>query len=781
MMKFIKIFLFGIFIVIVLGLGVLTWGYFWIAKDLPKIRKITDYTPCLTTTVFSRNGTVLGYFYKQNRFLFSLKDVPSYVPRAFLAAEDSEFYHHKGIDFWGIVRAAIKNIEAGTIVQGGSTITQQVVKSILLSPERSYKRKLKEAILAYRLEKYLTKDEILSIYLTQIYLGAGAYGVEAAARIYFGKHAKELTLAEAAVLAGLPKAPSYYNPYKHPQRAKLRQKYVLNRMLKLRWISEKEYEKAISYPLIYKKMEDPSWKIGPYFLEEVRRSLIQRYGEEKTYCGGLKVYTSLDIKHQRAAEQALRAGLIASTKRRGFRGPIFHISKDEYKNFLEATMDSVSELVSGKWIKVLVVEVRKDGAEVRFGKNSGWIPVESMRWCRKIDPKKAPEEVPPVKDATKVLKKGDIVFASFKKYGPRGSYILKLQQEPLVEGALVSMDPRTGEVLALVGGYDFHRSQFDRAVQAKRQTGSAFKPIVYSAALDNGFTAASVILDAPIVYWDKYTNSIWRPENYERTVYGPTLFRTALVYSRNLVTIRIGMKIGIDKVIERAKALGLEADFPENLSVCLGTASVSLINLCKAYTGFARLGTTIDPIMILKIEDAFSREIDSFKPEVKKAITPQNAYIMTYLMQQVVKYGTGWRAKALKRPVAGKTGTTDEQKDAWFMGFTPYLLTGVYVGFDVPSPMGKYETGSRAACPIFVMYRKKVEEDYPVEDFKRPPGIVMARIDAKNGLLAGPNTKESYILPFIVGTEPKEISKGEENVLKEGNNGLKEDVLKNIF
>ncbi len=772
---FLTLFLIGVIGVTLTGIGV----YFWITKDLPNIRKISDYSPCLTSTVYARDGEVLGYFSHQNRFLCPLSDMSPYVPKAFLAAEDSGFYHHKGIDIWGILRAAIKNIEAGSIVQGGSTITQQVVKSLLLTPERSYKRKLKEAILAYRVENNLTKDEILTIYLTQIYLGSGAYGVEAAARTYFGKHAKDLNLAEAAVLAGLPKAPSYYDPYKHPDRAKRRQRYVLDRLLKLGWITQKQYNEAISYPLEYKRMKDPSWKVGPYFLEEVRKFLINRYGEDKTYCGGLRVYTTLDINHQKAAEEALKKGLIASTKRRGFRGPVMHLSPEDYSMFLDSQENATQKLCGGKWIKVLVTGVKREGAFVAFSKEKGWIPVTSMTWCRKIDPSKAPEEVPKIKDARKVLKVGDVVWASLTKQKKDGKYILALQQQPLVEGALVSLDPRNGQVLALVGGYSFKKSQFDRAVQAKRQTGSAFKPIVYSAAIDNGFTAASVILDAPIVYWDRGTNSTWRPENYEKKIYGPTLLRTALVYSRNLVTIRIGMKIGIDKVIARARALGLRADFPHNLSVCLGTASVSLIDLCKAYTGFARLGTVIDPIMILKVQDSYLRDIDTFKPQIKKAISPQNAYIITYLMQQVVKYGTGWRAKVLHRPVAGKTGTTDEQKDAWFMGFTPYLLTGVYVGFDEPKPMGKYETGSRAACPIWVMYRQKVEDDYPVMDFNKPPGIVMAKIDAKTGLLAGPYTKESYILPFIAGTQPTQISPPPSS--QGGVPGGNSNVLKHIF
>lgn len=779
-MKFLKISLLLLVIGIFSAIAVAIGGYLWISKDLPKIEKITDYSPCLTTTVYSKNGTVIGYFYREKRFLFSLKDVPKYVSEAFLAAEDSEFYHHKGIDFMGIVRAAIKNLKAGAIVQGGSTITQQVVKSILLSPEKSYKRKMKEAILAYRLEKYLTKDEILTIYLTQIYLGSGAYGVEAASRVYFGKHAKDLTLSEAALLAGLPKAPSLYNPYKHFDRAKIRQQYVLNRLLKLGWISEDQYKNALETPIVLKEMEDPSWKIGPYFLEEVRRSLVDKYGEDKTYCGGYKVYTTMDVKHQIAAEKALREGLVASTKRRGYRGPIEHLQEDEITKFLDTQGDKLEELKQGKWIKVVIVDVKKDGALVRFGNSTGSIPVSSMSWCREIDPKKAPEEVPPIKDARDVLKKGDVVYASLNKIDDTGKIILNLEQEPLVEGAIVSLDPKTGEVLALVGGYDFNRSQFNRATQAKRQTGSAFKPIVYSAALDNGFTPASIVLDAPIVYEDVSTNSTWRPENYERSFFGPTLLRTALVYSRNLVTIRMAMKIGIDAIIKRAKALGLEADFPRDLSVSLGSASVSLINLCKAYTGFARLGSTIEPILIKKIEDSFERVVDEFNPVVKDAISPQNAYIMDYLMQHVVKYGTGWRAKKLKRPIAGKTGTTDEQKDAWFMGFTPYLLTGVYVGFDTPAPMGKYETGSRAASPIFVKYREVVEEDYPIEDFKQPPGIVMVKIDAKTGKLAGSDTTESYILPFIAGTEPKEISQG--GSLHPGDqSNSKEDVLKNIF
>ena len=757
--------------------------YFWITKDLPDIRKIEDYKPPLTTVVYSRNKKVIGYFYKEKRFFCALSNMSKYVPIAFLAAEDSDFYHHKGIDFFSILRAAIKNLEAGSIVQGGSTITQQVVKSLFLTPKKSYRRKLKEAILAYRLEKYLTKDEILTIYLNQIYLGHGAYGVEAAARTYFGKHASQLNLAEAAMLAGLPKAPSSYDPYLHFDRAKKRQKYVLNRLLSLGWITKEMYEEALNYPLKLTPMEDPTWKIGPYYLEEVRRWLIDHFGEKMTYTGGLIVYTAMDIEHQKAAEEALRYGLVASTKRRGWRGPIKHFEFDwEADEFLKQqdTKKCIEKLKKGEWIKVVVADVRKEGAVIKFGDQIGWISVKEMRWCRKPDPTKAPEEVPPIDDATEVLRKNDLVFASLKKESPNSKYrwILSLEQEPLVEGALLSLDPRTGDVLALVGGYDFNRSQFNRATQAKRQPGSAFKPIVYSVAIDNGYTPASMILDAPIVIKDK-EGRYWKPENYEETVYGPTLLRTALVKSRNLVTIRIAQNIGIKKIIQRAKELEINEEFPNNLSVSLGSVSLTLLELCRAYTAFATGGYVVEPRFVLKVEDVWGNVLYESKVIKKKVLSSQTAYIMSYLLKEVVRDGTGWRARVLKRPVAGKTGTTNDQKDAWFIGFTPYLLTGVFVGFDEPKPMGKYETGSRAACPIWVKYRLKVEDKYPVEDFPKPEGIVMARIDPKTGLLAPPGEKKAYLLPFKAGTQPTKIApvRSETPIP----NAPKEELLKELF
>jgi penicillin-binding protein 1A len=779
---------------ILLLLGLLAGGagfaglYYWAVQDLPKIKTITDYEPSLTTTIYTSNDKVLGYLAEENRFLRSMDEMAQSVPRAFLASEDSGFYEHGGIDIWGIVRAAIKNLKAGTIVQGGSTITQQVIKSLLLTPERSYKRKMKEAILAYRLEKYLSKKEILTIYLNEIYLGQGAYGVEAAAREYFAKHASELTLAESALLAGLPKAPSRYNPYRHPKMAKQRQKYVLRQMRNLGWIDQEEYSTAVKQPLEFESMEDPSWKAGAYYLEEVRRWLLDRYGRERTMQGGLNVYTAVDMKHQKAAEASVKEGLVASTKRRGWRGPIEHLPESEQQSFLNATRSNDNGPGSEDWFKVLVRSVDKGGAKVAFGNQTGWIDTDSLAWCRELDPSKAPEEVPDVEDARTVLEAGDVVWASSKgKKDEQGRYRLQLQQKPVVEGALVSMDPKTGLVRALVGGYSFQKSQFNRATQAERQTGSAFKPIVYSAALDHGYTPASMVLDAPIVYTDQETNSTWKPQNYERMTYGPTLLGTALVKSRNLVTIRVARDIGIDAVIQRAKTMGLEADFPRDLSVSLGSGSVTLVNLCKAFSGFARSGSIIEPRLVTRIEDAWGETIFESEKRHKRAISPQTSYMISYLMQEVVQRGTGWRAKALKRPVAGKTGTTDEQKDAWFMGFAPYLLTGVYVGFDDPRPMGKYETGSRAAAPIWLGYRQAVEDAYPVQDFDRPQGIVMARVDAENGLLAGPGTQKSYLLPFKAGTQPERISpkgvmdEGSSDGGGDGESTSKEEMLKHLF
>lgn len=785
-----------------LGVVGFTGLYFWAARDLPSFKKITDYNPALVTTVLARDGQILGYFYRERRFLVNAQDLPPEIIQTFLAAEDSNFYHHEGLDITGIVRSLVRNIQARSIVQGGSTITQQVIKSLLLTPERSYERKLKEAILAYRLERFLTKDEILTIYLNQIFFGAGAYGIEAAARTYFNKHAHELDLAEASLLAGLPKAPTKNNPFHNPSGARARQGYVLNRLLVLGWISPEEHQAALEQPLVFASKSDPSWQQGAWYLEEIRRELIARFGEDKVYAGGLKVQAAVDLYHQSAAEHALRQELIALGKRQGWRGPLERREPSQAEAFLRTQVIDLPSVLESQWVQVLVTAVSENSAKVRFGPFHGNIDVQTMAWARTPNPARAPEDVPPIRDARPVLHVGDVVFASMlpanadaetarlasliqpgvmpEELAAR-TWELALEQEPEVEGALTSIDPHTGDVLALVGGYNFHRSHFNRATQAKRQPGSAFKAIVYSAALDNGYTAASILMDAPIVYTDHSTQTTWKPENFEGKFHGPTLLRTALVKSRNLVTIRVAQSVGISKIIERAKLLGLNEEFPPDLSVSLGSVPVSLINLCQAFTAFARDGSTIVPRTILTVHTAWGEPLLVNEARSMPAISPQNAYIITNMLQEAIQDGTGARAKALGRPVAGKTGTTNNHHDAWFIGYTPYLLTGVYVGFDQLAPLGRLETGGRVALPAWLAYRQTVENLYPVQNFSPPPGVIMARIDAQSGLLAGPGWEEqTYLLPFKSGTQPLQIASTKNNASPVGLTS-EENLMRQVF
>ncbi|MFP5258610.1 MAG: penicillin-binding protein 1A, partial [Acidobacteriota bacterium] len=522
--------------------------YYWASSDLPSFRKITDYRPPLVTTIYTRDNKVLGYLYSEKRFLVTLSEMPDFLPKAFLAAEDSTFYQHEGVDPAAILRAMFKNLQKGGRKQGGSTITQQIIKRLLLSSEKSYTRKIKEAILAYRLEKYLTKDEILTIYLNQIYLGSRAYGVEAAARTYFGVHVGDLTIAQSALLAGLPQAPSRYSPFRDFESAKNRQKYVLGRMLAQNWITQEQHDRAVAEPLVFKSMSDPSWEVAPFYLEEVRRELIDRFGEDQVYNGGLHVHSAVDLKHQEAAERALREGLVASEKRRGYKPTLEKLDKDKYEDFYERSNVPAALLVPGRWVKALVQEIGPAGAVVRFGDKYGLIPPEDMSWAKgKVEagdlvwasvtatPEKAGAEKPaPAKPAeSQSGKKGKaaptpppVAPAAPAKAG-RPMWRLAMQLEPRIEGAIVSMDPRTGEVLACVGGFSFEKSQFNRATQSFRQPGSSFKPIVYSVAMDNGMTPATVVVDGPFSYVDPWSHQVWSPGNYEGGYDGPMTIRAA--------------------------------------------------------------------------------------------------------------------------------------------------------------------------------------------------------------------------------------------------------------
>ena len=738
----------------------------WASRDLPDLDRIASFAPPQATTVLARDGSILGSLYHEKRYTVPLKGMSRYIPMAFLAAEDDSFYQHDGINPVAILRAAIINFQRGRTAQGGSTITQQVVKQLLLSPERRYERKIKEAILAYRLERFLSKDDILTVYLNQIYLGQHAYGVEAAARTYFGKHASDITLAESALLAGMPQAPSRYNPFRNPTAAKTRQKYVLGRLRTLKWISEEEYEQAMKEPLVYWTMPEDMGRASSWYLEEVRRLVIEFFteknlkalgidtrksGEDYVYESGLTIQTSMEPQHQAAAEHALRRGLEELDKRQGWRGPTAKLDADGVDKFREDTASfSPYDLMGDQWVEALVTKVEKGGATVELGGGyTGVVSVKTMGWARTPNPKVAGGRSNFISDARKVLAVNDRIWVSAQnmvkeeKEGKKTRKVsvpfdastvqegqpiaLALQQIPEVQGALVSIEPQSGDVVALVGGYQFGQTHFNRATQARRQPGSTFKPIVYSTALDNGFTSTSTLLDAPYAYVNPYTRQVWRPSNYSSRSYaGPLPLYRALMKSLNTCTVRVAEQVGIAKVIERAKILGLEPYFPEELSVSLGAVAVTPLNLTQAYAAFANQGMGVRPRIVKSIKDASGREIYRQDEEHWQAVSPQNAYIMCNLLKQVVNGGTGTRARIKNRVIAGKTGTSNEERDAWFMGFSPHLVSGVYVGYDQMRPLGSRETGGSVSAPIFAYYREQVESLYPNDDFVKPLGIIMA-------------------------------------------------------
>ncbi len=737
--------------------------YFCVIKALPKISSLNDYRPPIITTVYSDDNRTIAEFSRERRIVVPLSAMPKMLVEAFVAAEDARFFKHKGIDFFSMVRAFLKNIEAGTIVQGGSTITQQVAKSFFLSPERSYSRKAREAILAYRIDKALAKEEILFLYLNQIYLGHGAYGVGTAARTYFGKSVSELNLAECAVLAGLPQAPSRYSPVLHPGRAKQRQVYVLNRMIAEGYITDAEATEAINTILDIRDERNPYSDEVPYYAEYVRQYVEEKYGRKVLYEEGLQIYTAVNVEMQDIGRSVLESGLRALDKRQGYRGPLKHLEPDDIEAFCQELQDTLEAqpLQADRVIQGVVLAVDDDAARatVRIGADTGSLPLEEMSWARKPDPEVSCDAVK-VEKVSQVLKEGDVISVRVKGKGeePR-TWHLSLEQIPVVEGAILCMETETGHVNAAVGGRDFKVSQFNRATQSRRQPGSAFKPIIYAAALDNGYTPASVVIDAPKVFEDTERGFTWKPRNYEEDFLGPTLFRTALVHSRNLVTIQILEDIGVDYVIHYARRLGIESNLSRNLSIALGSSGVSLLELVHAYSVFANQGYRVEPCFIIRILDRDGNILEENYPESEKVIEKNTAYLITNLLQGVVEDGTGRRVKALNRPVAGKTGTTNTFEDAWFVGYTPDYVTGVWVGFDEEKSLGIGETGSRAASPIWLTFMRTILKDKPVRLFQVPDGVVFAKIDAETGLLANPESERTLFECFKEGTAPTESSK----------------------
>ena len=747
-------------------------AFFYLSENLPKISTLKDYHPPIITTVYSDDNRKIGEFYKERRIVIPLSKMPKMLTEAFVAAEDARFYKHKGIDFLSIIRAFLKNIEAGTIVQGGSTITQQVTKSFLLTPEKSYTRKIKEAILAYRIDKSFTKDEILFLYLNQIYLGHGAYGVEAASENYYGKSTQELNLAECALLAGLPQAPSRYSPFRHPERAKQRQIYVLNRMVTEGYITNIQVTEAINQVLDIKPRRNWYIEEVPVYTEHVRRYIEKKYGADAIFREGLKIYTAVNIEMQKTAREQIEKGLRELDKRQGYRGPLNHLKPEEieaYAKELQSEYD-VAPLEEGKIVKGVVVAVddNDNTVSVRLGNFLGMIGIEDMRWARKPDPEVSFYE-DRVNRPSEVLQLGDVILVKVKgKIDQTDVWSLTLDQAPKVQAALMCLETETGLVKVMVGGRDFHESQFNRAIQSRRQPGSAFKPIIYAAAIDKGYTPATMIIDSPIVFEDTERDFTWKPKNYAEKFFGATLLREALAKSRNVVTIKILKDIGVDYAIEYARKLGITSNLNRDLSIALGSSGVSLLELVKAYSVFANQGYLVEPCFITKIVDRDGNVIEELNPIGEKVIEKSTAYIVTSLLESVVKQGTGRRVRALNRPVAGKTGTTNNLYDAWFVGFTPRYVTGTWVGFDDESPLGKHETGSRAASPIWLGFMKKVLQDKPVRAFQVPEGVVFSKIDTETGLLPIPESKKIIFECFKEGTVPTEHTPHPDSLTKPG-------------
>ena len=711
--------------------------YFHYSKDLPDVRELKNYHPSTITQIYSNKDEKIAEFYIEKRIMLPLEDIPLALKQASLAVEDSNFYYHFGIDPKAIFRAFITNLKAGRVVEGASTITQQLSKTLFLSRERTLPRKIKEAILAIRLEMVFTKDEILEMYLNQIYYGHGTYGVEAASRNYFGKGVSDITIAECALIASLPKAPNHYSPYKDPKRARKRRNHTIRRMAYLSFITAEESKIAMNEEFHLGEVTDMLNR-APYFVEHIRQFLEEKYGSSKLYRGGLKVYTTLDIDLQESAQNAVKENLRTSDKRYGYRGPlgIMHLSNGELA-IQEAliktnSFDEDNSITEGNIIKGVVWSISEKQVEVLLGHDKGTIDISDMNWARppntQLDGRWAKITRP-----NEALTSGDLIWVKPLRLKDIG-WELALEQEPDVEGGLVSLDPKTGQLKAMVGGYDFSKSQFNRAVQAIRQPGSAFKPVIYAAAINEGYSPSSIIIDSPIIFKEK-ENAFdkWKPVNFEQKFFGPTSLRTALTHSRNVVTVKLMQSIGIKGTIKLAKRLGIFSKMEQNLSISLGSSGLTLFELTSAYSAFANNGELVKPSAIRNIQNRKGEILYTPIPEISQPISPGVAYTITSLLQSVVKHGTGKKVRSLNRPVAGKTGTTNNYVDAWFMGYTPELVTGVWVGKDKDEPLGKNETGSRAAIPIWLQYMQKALANKPITNFQTPTDIQYLRIQPETG------------------------------------------------
>ena len=728
-----------------LGLMFLFSTLWYFSSDLPDYKILANYKPPISSRVHSGEGQLIAEYAIQKRLFIPYESIPQKVINSFLSAEDKNFFSHPGIDAKSITRAVIKNLKnifSNRRLEGASTITQQVAKNFLLTNEVSIKRKIKEAILAFRIERAYSKERIMELYLNQIYLGEGTYGIAAASLEYFDKAVSDLNYIEAALLAALPRAPSKYNPYKSKKKAKIRRNIVIKNLYENSYIDKNQYEKLIKDEIKLKKRKIKLLEEANFYSEEVRRIISDKYGYDQLYKGGLSIRTPLNSYFQIEALKALRKGLETYDRRHGWRGAITNLKqKDWLKNVENYKADK-----SLGWDLAKIIEVNKLIVKIETDKKDiGYIDFQDASWTRK-------------KSFEDFLKVNDIVYAKKIKKDK-----WKLKQLPKINGSIVVMDPHTGRVLAMVGGFSFKLSEFNRATQANRQPGSAFKPFVYAAALENGFTPSSLVLDAPFVMEQGEGLKTWKPENYGKKFYGPSTLRTGIEKSRNLMTVRVAQKVGFEQISKYANNFGIYENIPELLSVSLGSAETTLIKLTNAYCTFVNGGKKVLPIFIDRIQDRRGKtiyksdlrkclgceEISYLKEEIpviednkKQIISPETAYQVTSMLEGVVKRGTGKNLRNLNLILAGKTGTTNKNMDAWFLGFTSKLAIGVYVGFDEPKTLGKYETGAKAALPIFKEFVKNVIRKRDSMPFRVPENINLVMVDVETGLPPNSNSKK---------------------------------------
>ncbi len=793
MIKVLRWLLVLILVGMVAGFSAVTGAYLYVSSSLPKFDSLEDYQPPAITRVYSEDGQIIAEFYEERRIVVPVNRMPQKLIEAFVAAEDANYFQHQGIDLLSIFRAALKNIRAGGIVQGGSTITQQVAKSLLLTPERKFSRKFKEAILAWRMEQRFSKRDILHLYLNQIYLGHGAYGVQAASENYFDKNVEDLNLAECSILAGMPQAPSRYSPYLHYQRAKDRQRYVLNRMVANGYITSAEAAQAYATALTIHPRGDNSAAGTGYFCEQVRRYLEQEYGSEILNTGGLQVYTTMNLAMQQAAQQAVRNNLHNHDKRQGFRGALRQLSESEAIALIQTQEQRFlkKELKTGQVVEAVVTGATDMGIKVQIGAYSAMLSKKSTAWAgnltvvaTRFDPSLRQEV-----SGEKLLPVGSVLRVKVVEWD--GSEradslqpLVELFQQPLAQGALLAMDPQTGFVKAMVGGYDFATSQFNRVLQAVRLPGSAIKPLIYAAALDKGYTAATVMLDSPLIFKETTSDGEkreWKPKNYGNKFSGPTSLRTALTHSYNVITVKLLNQIGIGYTVRYMKKLGITAPLNHDLTLALGSGALTPIELATAYSVFASGGVKTAANYITRISDRRGRVLQSVDPadfpyglqadqklirlQRQRVISKETACMITNMLESVVRNGTGWRAKALNRPVAGKTGTTNNLKDAWFVGYIPQLVTVSWVGYDQERYLGKNETGSKAAAPAWVEFMKKTVKHIPAQSFVVPDSMEFYPIDEETGLLEPEDSTTASIEMFIPGSAPTSYAI-DENKLK---------------